>query len=514
MKSRRILSFTVLKLCVAAVVAVGSAAPQAIADMAPAQQTVQQTDRLIVKYKDSIPAGKEAAKVAPISDTRQAMIDRSGQQFGVRLQVLHSIATGAHVFKLDRKMPLDQVRALAADLMARDPQVEYAEPDRIMKALFIPNDPLFDEQWHYFEPIGGLDLPAAWDTSTGDGINVAVVDTGYRPHVDLAGQILQGYDFISDPFMANDGGGRDSDATDPGDWTLAGQCGPGAPAQDQNSSWHGTHVTGTIAALTNNSIGVAGVAFDAKIVPVRVLGRCGGYTSDIADGIIWASGGTVSGVPANANTAQVINMSLGGSGPCDSTTQNAINSALSRSTIVVVAAGNSNADASNTTPASCAGVITVGATNRSGSKASYSNFGVMVALAAPGGDSGTGEGVLSTFNTGLTTPGADTYAFDIGTSMATPHVSGTVALMLSVNPYLNPAEVASLLKSSARPFPGTCYQCGAGIVDAAAAVAAVTSTLPPTRNEVEPNNSMATANSVTASGTVVYGTRPPPSPGP
>ena len=154
---------------------------------------------------------------------------------------------------------------------------------------------------------------------------VAVIDTGYLAHSDLIANILPGYDFIDDPFISQDGDGRDSDALDPGDWETADQCYAGSPASD--SSWHGTHVAGSIAAKTDNGTGVAGVAFDARILPVRVLGRCGGYMSDIADGMIWAAGGTVSGVPANANPAQVLNLSLGGGGSCSSTTQAAINSA-------------------------------------------------------------------------------------------------------------------------------------------------------------------------------------------
>jgi serine protease len=199
-----------------------------------------------------------------------------------------------------------------------------------------------------------------------------------------------------------------------------------------------------------------------------VLGRCGGYTSDIADAMVWASGGTVTGVPANANKARVLNLSLGGSGACDTTTQNAINSARSRGAVVVVAAGNSNTNAINSNPANCAGVITVAATNRSGGKASYSNYGTNVAIAAPGGDSGAG--ILSTLNSGTTTPASDNYAWYMGTSMATPHVAGVVALMLSANPNLTPDDVAAKLKSTARAFPAPCSGCGAGIVNAAAAV--------------------------------------------
>jgi serine protease len=498
---------TLLKLCAALALGLGSVAAMAgVPDTAPAQAApfITQTDRLIVKYKDSVPAGKGAARAAPISAERRAILDRSGQQFGMTLKSLHTIATGAHIFKLDRKVSLDEARALAAELVARDPSVEYAEPDRMMTALMTPNDSRYTEQWDYYETTGGMRLPAAWDKSTGAGIKVAVIDTGYRPHADLSGQILQGYDFISDTAVSNDGNGRDTDASDPGDWITAGQCGTGSPAQ--NSSWHGTHVAGTIAAVTNNGTGVAGVAYGAKIVPARVLGKCGGYTSDIADAIIWASGGTVTGVPANANKAQVINMSLGGSGACDATTQSAINGARSRGTVVVVAAGNEAVNASNSSPANCSGVITVAATNRSGGRASYSNYGTIVDVAAPGGDGGTGNGILSTLNSGTTTPASDSYASYMGTSMATPHVAGVVALMLAKNPALTPDDVEAKLKSSARAFPASCSGCGAGIVDASAAVDAATGTGGgTTQAEVESNNTTGTANTVGTSGTTVNG---------
>jgi serine protease len=206
-----------------------------------------------------------------------------------------------------------------------------------------------------------------------------------------------------------------------------------------------------------------------------VLGRCGGYTSDIADGIVWASGGTVSGVPANANPAKIISMSLGGGGSCGTTTQNAINSARSRGTVVIVAAGNEGVNASNSSPANCSGVITIAAVTRAGGRTFYSNFGSVVDLAAPGGDassSAPANNILSTLNAGATAPGADSYAGYAGTSMATPHVSAVAALMLQVNPALTPDQIESILKSTSRAFPATCSQCGSGIVNAAAAVAA------------------------------------------
>jgi serine protease len=508
-----------LKLCAAAVLGLGAGVAGAgvptdvpAASVAKQAAVSDQTDRIIVKYKDesgpvTVKSGRVSAAraAAPLSATRKAIVDRAGQQYGMLLKESHSIATGARIFKLDRKVSLADAARLAAELKARDASVEYAEPDRMMHPLFTPNDSMYNQQWDYFEATGGLNLPAAWDKSNGSGIRVAVIDTGYRPHADLSGQILAGYDFISDTAVSNDGNGRDSDASDPGDWVAAGECGAGQPAE--NSSWHGTHVAGTIAALTNNGTGVAGVAYGAKIVPVRVLGKCGGYTSDIADGIIWASGGTVSGVPNIAARAQVINMSLGGSGACDTTTQNAINSARSRGTVVVVAAGNESQNASNSNPANCAGVIAVAATNRSGGRASYSNYGTIVDVAAPGGD--TGAGILSTLNAGTTSPGADSYASYMGTSMATPHVAGVVALMLAKNPSLTPDDVESRLKSSARPFPASCSGCGAGIVDASAAVDAAAGTgggTGTTISETESNNTLGTANSVTTSDTTVNGT--------
>lgn len=461
------------------------------------------TDRIIVKYRDGgVLSGLTQARQAPATDAAAARI-------GVVLDRVRTTALGSQVLRVDRRLSLDEASRLAADIAASDPNVEYAEPDRIMRHTLTPNDTRYSEQWHYYETTGGINAPAAWDKTTGAGVVVAVIDTGYRPHADLNANILQGYDFIGDTFVSNDGNGRDNDARDPGDWINAGECGPGDPATFEASSWHGTHVAGTIAAVTNNANGVAGVAFGAKVVPARVLGKCGGYTSDIADAIVWTSGGSVSGVPANANPAKVLSISLGGSGSCDTTTQNAINSARSRGASVIVAAGNSNANAGNFSPANCSGVVTVAATGRNGGKASYSNFGATVEVAAPGG-SGGANSVLSTLNSGSTTPGSDSYALYNGTSMATPHVSGVVALMLAAKSTLTPDEVTSILRSTARPFPATCSQCGSGIVNANAAVdAALGNTTPPdppgTIAEVEPNNSRSASQLVSTDNSTVAG---------
>ncbi|MFC5459851.1 S8 family peptidase [Massilia niabensis] len=509
MKSMDSIHPSLLKVAVAVSIATGTLGFAQAAGIAPevqaagTSQYILSTDRLIVKYKDSGSAVFKGQGTPAMTAARQSVADRAGQEFGMTLKALRTTATGAHVLKISRKVSVKEAEALAKELMARDASVEYAEPDRILRKMATPTDPMYTQQWHYFEATGGLRLPAAWDTTTGTGVRVAVIDTGIRPHADLSGQILAGYDFISDTTIANDGGGRDSDASDPGDWTAAGECAAGEPAS--GSSWHGTHVAGTIAAATNNGTGVAGVAYGAKIVPVRVLGKCGGYTSDIADSIIWSSGGAVTGVPNIAARAQVINMSLGGGGACGTTTQNAINSARSRGTVVIVAAGNENMNASNSNPANCAGVVTVAATNRNGARAPYSNYGTVVDVAAPGGDAN--GYIISTLNAGTSTPAADNYAGYQGTSMATPHVAGVAALMLARNAALTPDEIESKLKSTARPFPGTCTSCGTGIVDATAAAASATTSTPtaPTANEVESNNTISTANAVSTTGTVVNG---------
>ncbi|MFE6288156.1 S8 family serine peptidase [Streptomyces sp. NPDC057877] len=444
-------------------VAQESAAPDpALTEAAPGAPA----ERLIVGYK----SGAEEAKS---NKAASADATAKGKETGERLDFERRLGTGAALVGLGE----DTTRAGVADVISEyeaDPQVAYVVPDRLNKPLATPNDTDYGKQWDLFEATAGMNVPGAWDRATGSGVTVAVIDTGYVAHSDLAANIVGGYDFISDTAVAGDGNGRDSNPADPGDWTAAGECQAGDPAY--GSSWHGTHVAGTVAAVTNNGKGVAGVAHGAKVSPLRVLGKCGGYDSDIIDAITWASGGTVSGVPANSNVAKVINMSLGGGGSCTSATQNAVNAAVGRGTTVVVAAGNSNANAANYSPASCNNVISVAATNRSGARAYYSNYGTVVDIAAPGGETRTttSNGIYSTLNSGSQGPSTESYAYYQGTSMAAPHIAGLAALMKSVNSALTPAQIESAIKTNSRALPGTCTGgCGAGLADAAKTVQAV-----------------------------------------
>ncbi|MFI7575431.1 S8 family peptidase [Micromonospora sp. NPDC049497] len=444
-----------------ALTAPASAAPVPSAAAPSADST---TGEYIVKFR----AGAD----------RGAALRQLGGRFGINLTEVRQLATGAHVVRASgRTTGLLRALALRGD-------VEYAEPDTPMYALSTPNDPSYPQQWHYYEATGGINAPTAWDTAAGTGVVVAVLDTGRTAHPDLDANTVAGYDFISTSTNSRDGNGRDANPQDEGDWNATdGECGLGSKAK--NSSWHGTHVAGTIAAVSNNGVGVAGVAPNARVQHVRVLGKCGGSTSDIADAIVWASGGSVRGIPANPTPAKVINMSLGGSGACSRTYQSAITSAVRRGATVVVSAGNSNANASGFSPASCADVVTVGALDREGNRAFYSNYGTAVDVSAPGGEvrretdpAGTKttpeNGVLSTMNAGTTTPGSASYTAYMGTSMSAPHVAGIAALMLGKRPTLTPSGVESALKANARAIPGTCSGgCGAGLVDAAATVGAV-----------------------------------------
>ncbi len=463
-------------LVAAMLLAVSSmAAPAAFAGQAHLSglQTDTQFDQFIVKYRAG--TAERSSSVAIDRGLQRASQGLARNKAGqaVALKHFRRMSLGADVVRANRALGRSDAEALMRRIAA-DPNVEYVEVDVRMYPVLTPNDTRYTDQWHYFGATAGINAPAAWDKSNGSGIVVAVVDTGRTPHSDLDANTIAGYDFITNTTTSQDGDGRDSNPNDQGDWYTNSACGTSAPPS-ANSSWHGTHVAGTIGAVTNNSKGVAGVAYGAKIQHVRVLGRCGGTLSDIADGVTWASGGTVSGIPANANPAQIINMSLGGGGTCSTTYQNAINGAVGRGTTVIVAAGNSNGNAASFQPASCANVVVVGAIDSNGARSVWSstqksNYGSAVDLSAPGSN------IWSTLNAGTQGQGAESYASYGGTSMATPHVAGVAALVQSRRKALGlalytPAELETLLKNTVRPFPQTPDQLlGAGMLNADAAV--------------------------------------------
>ncbi|MGW7428378.1 S8 family serine peptidase [Streptomyces sp. NPDC054861] len=464
-------------------------------------------DKVIVTYKTrTAEAGSNAAAKSDAA--------AKGAETGESLSFERRLAGGAALVDLGDSASKQDV-AEVMDAFRADPQVASVEPDIRAYAMAVtPNDTDYAKQWDLFEATGGMNVPSAWDKSTGSGVTVAVIDTGYAAHTDLATNIVSGYDFISSSADARDGNGRDANAKDEGDWNATdNECGLGSKASD--SSWHGTHVAGTIGAVTNNTKGIAGIAYNAKVQPVRVLGKCGGSSADIADAITWASGGTVPGVTANPTPAKVINLSLGGaSSTCPSVYQTAINGAVSRGTTVVVAAGNSNANTSGFTPANCSNVITVASTSREGNRSFYSNYGSIVDVAAPGGETRRGtdtpgtvttpqNGIYSTLNAGGTIQGAENYEPYQGTSMAAPHIAGLAALLKSAKGTLTPAEIESAIKTNARPLPGTCTGgCGTGIADATKTVNAVTTTTPPSGTTFTSATDVTISDNTTVSSSI------------
>jgi serine protease len=425
----------------------------------------ERSDRLIVKYK----TGTTAAKSGALQDQT---ISKLSSTAGVELRYLRDMATGAKVLRLPSERSLDDLAVIAAKIAA-DPTVEYAEADQRMFPALVPSDPDYARQWHLNDYLGGMNAPLAWDITTGNSTTVvAVLDSGLTAHPDLQAKLLPGYDFVSDIASANDGDGRDTDPADVGDWIDATDKATTrfANCTVEPSSWHGTMVSGVIAASAQNNLNGVGLDWQAQILPVRVLGKCGGFTSDISDGMLWAAGFSVNGVPDNPNPAKILNMSLGSKGTCRTTYQNTINQINGTGRIIVVSAGNDNLfdDGSLST---CTGIVNVAATARSGSKAGYSNFGTKITIAAPGGESGAG--IITTGNTGATVIGQHATVSTQGTSFSAPNIAGVISLMLAVRPDLDTVSATRILNATARPFPdATCStsSCGAGIVDAAAAV--------------------------------------------
>jgi serine protease len=345
-------------------------------------------------------------------------------------------------------------------------------------------------------------LQTAWAITQGSAAPVvAVLDTGITAHPDLDAHVLPGYDFVSTLEYAGDGDGRDADPSDPGDFVSnadkAANPALFSGCAVENSSWHGTDIAGIVAAVTDNATGVAGVSWRARVLPVRVAGKCGADVRDIVDGMYWAAGVQLFDsaglpLPLNPNPAKVVNISFGGSDACSAAYQDAIDDLSARGVIVVAAAGNQHGAVSR--PASCNGVVGVAAVNRDGFKTHYSNFGSRIVLATVGGDpSADGrwgallgdDGLLTLDNAGLQGPDTRSVVYSrvSGTSFATPIVSGVISLMLSVNPGLTVPQLMAGLRASARPHvvsakigvcsaqnPGRCLctaaTCGAGLLDA------------------------------------------------
>ncbi|QOR48267.1 S8 family serine peptidase [Trueperella pecoris] len=436
---------------------------------------------VVVKYKD----GTEAAEaIEDAKEPEQAheklpadekeRIKEAVQEEGANLADAKAHADGAVTISLDKKLSESDIDSLVEKL-EDSKDVEFVEPVYIAQPFQINQDEVnrgkyTSYQWSLRNGVGGINADAAWRYSKGKDVTVAVLDTGIVDHPEFDNKLVQGADLISDSSRSRDGDGRDMNPRDEGDWMRAYEC-VTWPARARTSSWHGTHVAGIVGA-TQDEQGIDGVAPQAKILPVRVLGRCGGTSTDIADGITWASGGDVPGLERNENPAKVINLSLGG-GPyqCPQVYQNAIDAAIARGSTIVVAAGNEHANARDTTPANCRGVITVGATGPDGEQSSYSNYGHVVDLSAPGGNGYRRDQILSAANMSTTTPTDGNYVWMQGTSQATPHVSGVAALMLSKFPQMTPEQVRQSLVNSTKDVQ-SCPRggCGRGILNAPAAL--------------------------------------------
>lgn len=509
--------------------------------------------RVIVKFKAraKILAVQAAADGAPqrahLLSSRLGLALTDGRALGERTQLLFGRGIDA--------------AALAARIAADD-EVEWAVPDHRRRAQALPNDPYLpggqttitpeSGQWYLRAPSGTLpaatNTQAAWNRTTGlSSVVVAVLDTGIRrDHPDLAGKLLDGYDFVSaddpgDYTTANDGNGRDADESDPGDWITAAEDSGGGllgGCGQSSSSWHGTQTAGLIGAKTNNGVGIAGLGWNVKVLPVRVLGKCGGYDSDIQDAMRWAAGLHVAGVPDNPNPAQVLNLSLGSSTSCAASYVDVIDELSALGVIVVGAAGNEGLAVDS--PANCTGVVAVGGLRHIGTKAGYSSLGPEVAISAPAGNcvNETGEclyPLLTTTDRGTRGPLGPTYSdgFDtatLGTSFSTPLVAGALALMISENTATPSDRLIQMLKSSARPFPTTgadagtatctaptsteqleCYcttaTCGAGMLDVSGAVAAVNRLTPvitgPTAIETGDAGTLSADDTTYAAGATV-----------
>jgi serine protease len=537
-----------LALCALLIGWPGPAAAQRVPSAASLPLEDPSGARVIVKYKalgslmHALRADARALARGP------QMAATLGQRHGLSLTDGRAIGERSQVVHGDMRTTS---AALAAQLAA-DPDVEYAVPDYRRHRLSAPNDALFPAQapgsgvtplagqWYLQTPdpmtyISAIDVLPAWSVTTGSAsVVIADIDTGVRfDHPDLTNKLLPGRNFFSTNGVS--GQGWSADASDPGDYTTTNQCGSGQAAE--SSSWHGTQTAGILGAQTNNAIGMASVGYNTMVLPVRVLGACGGADSDIQAGMKWAGGIAVPGVPANPNPAKVINMSLGGSGSCGAAYADVISQLNAKGVVVVVAAGNDEG-LQVEAPGNCPGAVAVAGLRNVGTKVGYSDIGPEVALSAPAGNCINTSGaclypILTTTNAGTTTPGANTYTDglnnpSLGTSFSTPLVAGTAALVMAANPSLTPTQVRSVLQGTSRPFPTRsagatsavpqcsvptstspvqdeciCTQstCGAGMLDAGAAVASAALGAPPVVSVSAAPVLVAVGGSVVLTGT-------------
>jgi serine protease len=449
----------------------------------PHPQYEASVQQIIVKLRDSsaVMPGALHAQALSAHDRIANLASRSG----LTMRNARQIFDRMHVMQVEPASAGDSTAATVERLKA-DSDVEYAVPDERRYIHAVPSDPLYSAGGQWYErgdpaTPSAVNAQAAWDLTTGDpNLVIADLDTGVRfDHPDLlavanGGRLLPGYDFVSDATVANDGNGRDPDASDPGDWIDPTDLGT---TQFKNckrdiSSWHGTRTAGILGALTNNVHGIAGMTWQGKILPVRVLGKCGGFDSDIIAGMMWAAGLPVSGVPANANPARIINMSLGSSQACPQSYSDAIAQLTAMGVLVVVSAGNEGGSVD--APGNCPGAVAVAGIRHAGTKVGYSSLGPEVTVSAPAGNcvNTTGTCVYSiqtTTNSGTATPVANDDAYtgstilaanqpkgpNLGTSFSAPVVSGIAGLMVSANGNLNTCQLISRLKEGSQPFPQT-----------------------------------------------------------
>ncbi|MFJ4290016.1 MprA protease, GlyGly-CTERM protein-sorting domain-containing form [Cupriavidus sp. NPDC089707] len=493
---------TIAALCAAAPTTAALAAGPAPRSP-PSASAPAYTGQIIVRWRDgtSSVTGKESA--ASATSPLQQLRERTG----IAATLRRPMGGNMDLLQVPDELATDPEAAAAR--LRQDPRVADAVPDRWLRLHdTLPNDPEFRANQPYLlgtgTAVGGVNLPRAWDRTRGSsGIVIAVVDTGVLQHPDLAARLLPGYDFISSESISNDGDGRDSDANDAGDYVPDEATCPNQPLPPRTNTWHGTRVASVLGALTNNAQDIAGVDWNARILPLRVSGRCGAQLSDTIDAMRWAGGMPVPGVPNNSTPARVVNISLGG-GTCSKPEQDAVNDLIARGVIVVAAAGNRNPAVE--APADCQGVIAVTAHVNDGEHAAYANVGSQVTISAPGGGCGTPHeqsdnscsvtpsSMYALSNDGKTAPGNYVVtASNAGTSFAAPMVSGVVAMMFALNGSLTPAQVTAALKSSARPHPSGTYcatnpgVCGAGLLDADNALAAAVSA-PPAAAAPAPSN--------------------------